>query len=71
MTNPRSQIIKYGRIVLDKRTAYLKPLLSEHTIDCGDKNGHYSIPIDYLNAKYTATAWDELYKKIYIFNDTD
>lgn len=60
-----SKIIKYERIILDKKTAYLKPLIWDKSIECGDKNGDYSISINMLEKKYIALAWDDLYRLIY------
>ena len=64
-----NNIIKYGRIVLDKKTAYICPLDSTNYLQCGDKNGKYLIREQYLKGT-TEKAWDELYKKICIFNDS-
>lgn len=59
-----SNIIKYHRIVLDKKTGYLQPLDSTHYLICGDKNGRYMIQEKHLKVT-VERAWDDLYKLIY------
>lgn len=54
---------------MDKETAFIKPFIWHRSIECGDKNGHYSISEDMLPEKYAAIAWDELYRLIHEKDD--
>jgi hypothetical protein len=66
MTN---KTIKFQRIVLDVKSAFLAPLNSKHHIVCGDKNGEYIIEKKYFTNNTLEMAWDNLYKLIYEKND--
>ncbi len=60
-----NKIIKFQRIVLDKKTAFLSPLDSNHYLICGDKNGKYIIQEESIKGMVIERAWDKLYKLIY------
>ena len=67
MTNniKKSNVIKFQRIVLDKKTAFLCPLEASYYLTCGDKNGTTMIPEKSIKGMTVERAWDILYQLIY------
>ena len=59
------EIIKFKRIALDKKTAFLCPLDSSHYLVCGDKNGRYTIAEKQIEGMTIERAWDSLFELIH------